>query len=121
MKTTSQSSKVHLPKTDVAYLASLRRAAQLLHTDGERKRAWSYYAELCELINQGTLDALSTGNVAADELLMFGELSESFEQAQANQNRKTIRLKLSLLEGSSLTQDILKVLEKHMKGQEHGE
>jgi hypothetical protein len=118
MKTTLPSSNVvHLPKMDAAYLAALRRAAQLLHADGEHKRAWGYNAELCELINQGTLDALTSGNVAADELLVFGELAESYEEAQSNADRKTIQLKLSLFEGSSLAQDILKVLEKHTKGQ----
>lgn len=110
----SQSSKIHLPKTDTAYLAALRRAAQLLHAEGDHRREWSYTTELCELINQGTLDALASGNFSSDELLMFGEITESYEQFQANTNRKTIRLKLSLLEGSSLTQDILNVLQKHM-------
>ena len=114
------SSKIHLPKTDTAYLAALRRAAQLLHAEGDHRRAWSYTTELCELINQGTLQALSTGNFSSDELLMFGEITESYEQAQTNASRKTVRLKLSLLEGSPLAREIEAVLEKHMnEGENH--
>jgi hypothetical protein len=117
MKTTSPSSKIHLPDGDAAYLASLRRAAQLLRAQGEHRRAWEYSTEICQILNRATLNTLATDTTEPDELLMFGELAGSFEQAQANTNRKTVKLKLSLLEGSALTQEILKVLEKHMKGQ----
>jgi hypothetical protein len=119
MKMALPSSKIHLPKTDVAYLGALRRAAQLLHAEGDHRRAWSYNTELCELINQGTLHALASGDFTSNDLLMFGEITSSYEQAQSNQDRKTIRLKLSLLEGSPLAREIEAVLKKHMKGQEH--
>lgn len=114
--TVSQSSNpVHLSDGDVAYLAALRRAAQLLQAEGDHRRAWSYSAELCELLNRGTLEALSSGKFTENELLVYGEVPESYEQAQSG--RKTVKLKLSLYADSPLAREIEEVLKKHMKGQ----
>jgi hypothetical protein len=112
--TVSQSSNVvHLPKEAALRIAALRRRAEQYRHRNIHDLAWACSMQACEIVNQATVQALTSDNCTTDTL-MFGELAESYEEAQANTNRTTIHLKLSLLEGSPLTAEIIEVLKKHM-------
>jgi hypothetical protein len=113
--TVSQSSNVvHLPKEAALRIAALRHKAERCRQLGYKDLAWDYSARAMAVVNSSTLDTLTSGDFSSDDLLMFGEVVESYEEAQVNQNRTTIHLKLSLLEGSPLTAEIIEVLKKHM-------